>query len=40
MLQTSYCNAGNYPSPKEEDWIARDFRLTTTATRCSRSTGY
>ncbi|MFB9127665.1 alpha/beta fold hydrolase [Paraburkholderia dipogonis] len=29
MLQTGHCNAGNYPSPKEADWIARDFRFNT-----------
>ncbi|PRX32811.1 homoserine O-acetyltransferase [Paraburkholderia sp. BL18I3N2] len=29
MLQTGHCNAGNYPSPKEGDWIAREFRFNT-----------
>ena len=29
MLQTRHGNAGDYPTPQEADWIARDFRFNT-----------
>ncbi|BCQ29023.1 alpha/beta fold hydrolase (plasmid) [Caballeronia sp. NK8] len=29
MLQTTHCNAADYPAPYEGDWIARDFRFHT-----------
>ena len=29
MLQTTHCDAADYPAPREADWIARDFRFST-----------
>ncbi|MDR5734313.1 alpha/beta fold hydrolase [Caballeronia sp. LZ025] len=29
MLQTSQCDAADYPAPREADWIARDFSFST-----------